>query len=190
MILRRRPYIHRQFTRKEPAAVQRQLTITRLRSAAGGRARLRRRAGDSLPHHIIARHRHNILTVDQLNLEIHQCLLAKSHSGTRQVNSHHPHEACIIKPLNLFTVRKESLAPRLECFGVVQAQNLDVGDQKSGALDRGQDFRQSRDIAAGENILGDPGVGVARPSERPIECNSITPSSVRSSAQRRKKASY
>ena len=51
----------------------------------------------------------------------------------------------------------------LQRLGVVQPQDLDVGDQQAGALDRGQHLRQRRDVAAGEDVLGDPGVGDVRP---------------------------
>ena len=66
-------------------------------------------------------------------------------------------------PLGLLAVRQEPLAPGLQRFGVVQPQDLDVGDQQARALDRGQHLRQRRDIAAGEDVFGDPGIGDVRP---------------------------
>ena len=44
-------------------------------------------------------------------------------------------------------------------FGVMQPQDLDIVGPKPGLLDRRHDFRQCRDIAAGEDIFADPGIG-------------------------------
>ena len=45
----------------------------------------------------------------------------------------------------------------------MQPQELDIGDQQAGALDRRHDLRQRRDVAARENVLGDPGIGDVGP---------------------------
>src|SRR3974377_2403587 len=54
---------------------------------------------------------------------------------------------------------QKAFAPGLECLGVVQLQNLHVGDDQACPLDRAEDFRQGRNVAAGEDVLGDPGIG-------------------------------
>src|ERR1700722_16313427 len=41
----------------------------------------------------------------------------------------------------------------------MQPQDFDVAHQQSGALDRGHYFGQSGDVAAGENVFRNPGIG-------------------------------
>jgi hypothetical protein len=43
----------------------------------------------------------------------------------------------------------------------VQAQDLDIGNEKPGALDRRQHFGQGRNVAAGKDVFRDPGIGDA-----------------------------
>ena len=57
---------------------------------------------------------------------------------------------------------EEAIAPRLERVGVVQPQDLDVGDEEPEALDRASTSDSARDVAAGEDVFLDPGIGGAR----------------------------
>ena len=139
-----------------------------------------------LARDIIARHRHHALALGELNLEVHHVLLAERHFRARQIKFPHPRKALVVELHRFLPPRHEAFAPGFQRFGVMQPQDFDVADQKPGALDRRHHFGQRRDIAAGEDVFRDPGIGDVGPSERPIECSIITPSSVSSSAQRRK----
>ena len=80
-----------------------------------------------------------------------------------EVELPHPHEARVIDALDLGAMGKEPVAPRLEGLRIMQAQDLDVGHQEAGAFDRGHHLGQGGDIAAGEDVLGDPRIGCAGP---------------------------
>ena len=58
-------------------------------------------------------------------------------------------------------MREEPLAPGLERLGIMQLQDFDIGHDELRALDRRQNFGKGRDIAAGEDVFGDPGIGDA-----------------------------
>ena len=57
-------------------------------------------------------------------------LLAERHLGRGEIELPHPHEALVVEPLGLLAVGQEALAPGLERLGVVQPQDLDVGDEE------------------------------------------------------------
>ena len=61
--------------------------------------------------------------------------------------------------------------------------------RRPALLDRGNDLGDGGDVAAREDIFGDPGLVTSGPVERPIACNTMTPSSLRRSAHRLKKVS-
>ena len=96
-------------------------TLARLRSA-------RRRAVSA--RDVVAGHRHHALPLGQLHLEHHHGLLAEGHLGRGEIELPHPHEALVVEPLDLLAMGEEALAPVLQRLGVVQAQDLDVGDQE------------------------------------------------------------
>ena len=77
----------------------------------------------------------------------------------------HPAEALVIDAGDLGAVREEALAPGLQRLGVVEPQDLDVGRLQPDLVDHRQHLRHRRDVAAGEDVLLDPGVGVARAVE-------------------------
>src|SRR6516164_11459978 len=77
---------------------------------------------------IVARHRHHALAFRGLQLENHHGLLAKGHLGRGKIKFPHARETRVVEPLGLFAVREEALAPLLERLGIMQAQNLDIGD--------------------------------------------------------------
>ncbi len=59
-------------------------------------------------------------------------------------------------------MRLEALPPMGERHRVVQAQDLDVGHHQAGLLDRTHHFGERRRIAAGKDVLAQPGIGGAR----------------------------
>src|SRR6202166_2785273 len=110
---------------------------------------------------IVARRRRDAFVLGQLDLKYDHVAAAECHLGAGEVELPHPHEALIVKPHHLVAVGKETLAPGFERLGIVQLQNFDVADQKAGALDGRQHFGQRRDVAAREDVFGDPGIGDA-----------------------------
>jgi hypothetical protein len=85
---------------------------------------------------VVAGHGDHSLAFDQLDLEHHHALFAEGHFRRREIELPHSAKAVVVKAFCLFAPRHESLAPSLERIGVVEAQNLDVSDQQSGALNR------------------------------------------------------
>ena len=68
----------------------------------------------------------------------------------------------------------------------MQPQDFDVAPEKSGAFDSGNTFERDGRQPPGKMYLAIQGLVKPGPSERPIECRSITPSSLSNSARRRK----
>ena len=102
----------------------------------------------------------------------------------------HPGKALVVEPHGFFASRHEAFAPCLQRLRIMQPQDLDVADQKSGPLDRRQDLRKRGDVAAREDVFCDPGIGDVGPGRSGrSKCSTITPSSLSSSAQRLKKVS-
>ena len=88
--------------------------------------------------------------------------VAEAQLGPGQIEFPHPPEAGIEHRRDV-GIGHESLAPDAAGLGVVQAQDLDVGDPQVGLLDGRDDFRQAGDVAAREDVFLGEGVGGARP---------------------------
>src|SRR5205085_7197906 len=54
--------------------------------------------------------------------------------------------------LPIFAIPLEPPPPRSERFGIMQAQNFDVGDPEPHLLDGRQDFGKGRHVTARENV--------------------------------------
>ena len=133
-------------------------------SRSGGRLPLSSAAQPRfLARDVVARDRNHALPLGQLDLEYHHVLLAERHLRRREIEFPHAQKRCVVDLLHLLAMREEALAPVLQRLGVVQPQDLDVGDQQPGALDRRQHLGQRRDVAAGEDVFGDPRIGDAGP---------------------------
>src|SRR3974390_1730441 len=85
---------------------------------------------------IVARHRHHALSFRELDLAIHHVLLTERHFRSRQIELPHPHKALIVNALDLLAMDQEPRAPVLQRLGVMQAQDLHIGDEQPGSLDR------------------------------------------------------
>ena len=106
----------------------------RRQAATAGAARFRRRAGArSSLRNIVARDRHDALPLGELDLHHHHVLLAERHFGSREIELPHAHEALVVNALHLLAVGEKPLAPSFERFGIMQAQDFDVGDKQPGA---------------------------------------------------------
>ena len=88
-------------------------------------------------------------------------LMAEGDLAAGQVELPHPAEAFVIEAGRPVPVLQKALPPAAQRFGIVQAQNLQVGDPEPGGFDRGQDLGQGRGIAAREDVALQPGVGRA-----------------------------
>ena len=66
----------------------------------------------------------------ELDLEDHQVLPAEGGLGAGEIELPHPAEALVIDRLGLVAVGEEALAPVLQRLGIVQPQDLDVGDHR------------------------------------------------------------
>src|SRR5258707_15504201 len=62
---------------------------------------------------VVARKRHHVLTLGQLNLEHHHAVDAERHLGRGQIKLEHAEEARVVDALDLLAAGKEAIAPRL-----------------------------------------------------------------------------
>ena len=133
--------------------------------------------------HIVAGDRQGVDLLGQLQLEDHHVRSRKATSQSREVELPHPAEALVVDRGDLGALGLEALAPVAQRLGVVQAQDLDVGDPQARLLDRRQHLRQRRDIAAGEDVFAAiQGLVGPGPSYRPMEWSRATPSSAQQRA--------
>ncbi len=132
----------------------------RLRRGAGGSWRLRLGGGRRCME-IVARQRHGILPVGELDLEDALAVVAERHLGGHEVVAPHPAEAFVVEVAHLVDVRLEAGAPVAQRLGVVEPPDLDIGGPEVAVLDGGHHFGQGGHIAAGEDVLRDPGAGHA-----------------------------
>ena len=87
---------------------------------------------------------------------------AEGDLGTDQIHLPHPAEPLVVELAYPLAVVLETAPPGAQRLGVVEAQDLDVGDPQPGPLGFGDDLGQGRRIAAREDVLAQPGVGRAR----------------------------
>ncbi len=107
--------------------------------------------------------RHGVDAARHLDLEHHVVVVAEGELAADQVELPHPAEALVVELADLVAALLEIGPPVLDRLGVVQPQHLDVGGPEAGLLDPGQHLGQRRAVAAGEDVLPKPGIGVARP---------------------------
>ena len=144
-------------------------------------SRFRPACGLLQPGHVIVGQRHRVLGPGDLDLEDGGIEIAETDFADCQIILPQAEKPLVVKDDGLFPVGLETLAPMAQRFGVMQPQDLDIGGPKPGLLDRRHDFRQRRDIATGEDIFANPGIGDRGPSTRPMVCTSATPSAVKRS---------
>ncbi len=99
----------------------------------------------------------------ELELKDDEPLAAERHFGAGKIEFQHAAETFTMGCLSLRTPRREPLAPGINRLGVAKPQDLNVGDNETGAFDWRQDFGQGGHIAPGENIFRDPRIGRPRP---------------------------
>src|SRR6185503_19238905 len=86
--------------------------------------------------HVIAGERHGILAFGDLHLEHHLVPIAERHLAALQIELPHAAEPLVIDLRHARAVRLEAVVPVLQRVGVMQPQDLDVGDVQAGALHR------------------------------------------------------
>src|SRR4051794_8947501 len=95
------------------------------RRAAGGFAQ----AAGTLPvEHVIAGQRHRLDRLRELNLEYEMAAAAKRQLAADQIYLPHAAEALVVKCADAVAVVLEPAAPGAQRLGVMQPQDLDVGD--------------------------------------------------------------
>src|SRR5918911_2569693 len=116
---------------------------------------------------VVARHRHDVLALCELYLHDHHGLLTERHLGSGQIELPHPTETRIVDALDRLAMREEPLPPGLQRLRIMQPENLDVGDEQAGTLDRRQHFRKRGYVAARKDVFGDERIGGGRPFGAP-----------------------
>src|ERR1700727_1871879 len=102
------------------------------------------------------------LTFSELELHDHVAVDAERSFRASEIEFPHAAEALVVKLRGFISTRHKPLAPNAQRLGIVQPQDFNVRDVKAGPLDRWQHFGQAGNVAAGEDIFADPGVGHAR----------------------------
>src|SRR5690242_14089042 len=97
-----------------------------------------------------------MLIARELDLEVVHARITEGGFGAREIEFPHAAEALVIDRLGAMPVGGEALAPFAQGLGIMQPQDLDVGDIEPALLDMRQYFGKGRDIAARENIFLGP----------------------------------
>src|SRR5215471_5716155 len=113
------------------------------------------------PRNIIAGRGREALPLRHLDLEYDHLAQPKRHFRASQIELPHSHETLVVEAHNLVAMGQKAFAPGFERLGVMQLQDLNVSDDQARPLDRTEDLRQGRNVAAGKDILGDPRIGDA-----------------------------
>src|SRR5438309_2224333 len=115
--------------------------------------------------HVVASQRYSVDALGDLDLEYYVADVPERHFRAGKIELPHPAKALVIQFRDLEPVCLKSLAPFHQGFCVVEAQNLNVGDEKAGTLDRAGDFAESGNVAARKNVFVSPWRGTARAVE-------------------------
>src|SRR5580704_4584963 len=96
-------------------------------------------------------------------LELHDHVAVDPERSFRATEIEYPHaaEALVVKLCSVISTRHKPLAPNTQRLGIMQSQNFNIRHVKTRPLDRWQHFGQAWNVAAGEDIFADPGVGNA-----------------------------
>src|ERR1700733_6089383 len=133
-----------------------------LRCVTYHRVRLLAAAKLSLPlEDVIPGQRNLFLPLGELELHDHGAVDAERSFRASEIEFPHAAEALVVKLCSLISTRHKPLAPNTQRLGIMQAQDFNVRHVKTRPLDRWQDFGQTRNVAPGEDIFADPGVGNA-----------------------------
>ena len=127
-----------------PASRRSALVLSRLRSS------------DSRSAMVVAGQRNGADIVGELKLKDDEIAETEAGLGAGEVIFPHPAEALVVERRRLLPARHETVVPGFQRLCIMQPQNFDVGHDEAAAFDRGSDFRQSRNIAAGKDIFVGP----------------------------------
>ena len=108
---------------------------------------------------VVTRDRHHALAPGELDLRHHHVLLAKRHFRSREIELPHAHKPRLVNAFDIVAVGEKTLAPGFKRFRIMQPKDFDVRDKQPRAFDRRQNLGQGRDVATGEDIFRDPGIG-------------------------------
>ena len=89
---------------------------------------------------IVPHQRSRIALVRTLNLKHHQPRVAETHFGPDKIKFLHPAELFTVQFVCFSTVGGKTLFPMSQSLSVMQAQDLDIGDQQAAAFNRRNDF--------------------------------------------------
>src|SRR5262245_6439494 len=108
---------------------------------------------------VVARDRQRADAFGELELEHDETLVAEGRLRAGEVELPHAAKPFIEDRRRLVPVGQKALAPRAQGLGIVQAQDFDVGDDQLRPLDRRDHLGKGGNIAAGEDVFGDEGIG-------------------------------
>ncbi len=109
--------------------------------------------------YVIARQRHRIDFLGNLDLKHDRIFEAEGAFGSCEIEFPHPAEALVVKRRRLLPPGEKALAPMAQGLGIMQPQDFDVRHEQPRPFDRGHDLGKRGNIAAGENIFRHPGIG-------------------------------
>ena len=97
-----------------------------------------------------------MLVLHELDLEIVHAQIAEGAFRRGEIELPHAAEALVIEFPGTLAVVGEAQEPFTQCLGIVQSEDLDVGDVESGLLDMRQHFRERGNVTPWEDVLLDP----------------------------------
>jgi hypothetical protein len=118
---------------------------------------------------VAARERDRVLPLRDLHPEGHHTLIAQSQFRDAEIEFPQAREALVEEIDCGCAAREEALPPMPERLGLVQVQDLDIGDDEARAFDGGEDFGNRGLYPPGKMYLAIHGVVNPGPSERPLE---------------------
>src|SRR5271169_4968556 len=125
---------------------------------------------------VVTRERYGVDPLAHLDLVNDEAGVAEASLAGREIEFPQTAEPFIINGGYPIPVCHEPLPPRLQRFGVMQAQDLYVGDVKAGDLDDRHHFGERGRVYAREDVFSDPSVGATRAvsvADRMDQCHAV-----------------
>ncbi len=105
---------------------------------------------------VIPRQGHAIQLPRELRLKNHQTAVAERQFARGKVEFPHAAKPLIVDPAIMSVARQKALTPVTKRFSIVQAQDLQIGENQTRTLDDWRDLRESGNVSSRENVLSCP----------------------------------
>ncbi len=106
--------------------------------------------------HVIPRQGHAVPLPRELRLKNHQTTVAERQFARGKVEFPHAAKPLIVDPAIMSVARQKALTPVTKRLSMVQAQDLQIGENQTRTLDDWRDLRESGNVSSRENVLSCP----------------------------------